>query len=110
MVNGFEDVQKVGVETLNRTVESVGALTRGVQSVATETAEFSKKTFEEGAAHLETLLGVKSLERAVEMQTEFLKASCEKMLGQAARFGELYVGVARDVAKPFEDVLPAAAK
>ena len=34
MVNGFEDVQKVGVETLNRTVESVGALTRGVQSVA----------------------------------------------------------------------------
>ena len=44
------------------------------------------------------------------MQTEFLKASYGKMLGQAARFGELYVGVAKDVAKPFEDVLPAAAK
>jgi len=110
MVNGFEDVQKAGLESLNRTVESVGAFSRGVQSVAAETAEFSKKSFEEGAAHLETLLGVKSLERAVEIQTEFLKASYEKMLGQAARFGELYVGLAKDVAKPFEDVLPAAAK
>ncbi len=110
MANGFEDVQKAGIETLNRAAESVGAFSRGLQSVAAETAEFSRKSFEEGAAHFETLLGVKSLERAAEIQTEFLKASYEKMLGQAARFGELYAGVAKDVAKPFDDVLPAAAK
>lgn len=110
MVNGFEDVQKVGIETVSRTLDSVGALSRGVQSLAAETAEFSRKSLEENAAHLETLAGVKSLERAIEMQTAFFRTSCEKMLGQAARFGELYVGLAKDVAKPFEDVLPASAK
>jgi phasin family protein len=110
MISGFESAQKVGQENINRALQSFGALSRGWQALANETAGFSKQSFEDGAAHLEKLLGVKSIEVAVAAQTDFVKSSYEKAVGQAARFGELYLDVVKDAAKPFEDLVGRVAK
>ncbi len=69
MINGFEDVQKAGQENMNRALESFGALSRGMQTLADETAAYSKTSFEASAAHMEKLLGTKSVEGAFEAQT-----------------------------------------
>jgi hypothetical protein len=53
---------------------------------------------------------VKSLEVAIEAQTNFVRTSYERAVGQAARFGELYVAFVREAVKPFEDYTPAAKK
>jgi phasin family protein len=107
MINGFEDVQKAGREGMNRALESFGALSRGWQTLASETAGYSKQSFEAGAAHVEKLLGAKSIDIAIEAQSEFVRASYEKAVGQAARFGELYLDLVKDVTKPFEDLFPS---
>lgn len=108
MINGFDDVQKVGKESMERTLASFGALTKGLQAIAAETADFSKRSFEDSAAHLERLFGSRSVESAVTAQADFLKASYEKAVGEANKIGELYVELAKDVAKPFEGFAPAA--
>ncbi len=110
MMNGFEDVQKAGREGMTRAMESFGALSRGWQALASETAGYSKKSFEEGAAHFEKLMGAKSIDVAFEAQSEFVRSSYEKAVGQAARFGELYMGLMKDVTKPFEDFVPSVKK
>ena len=110
MINGFDDVQKAGHESLNRALESFGALSRGWQMLADETADYSKKSFEAGATHLEKLLAAKSLDVAVEAQTIFVRASYEKAVGQAARFGELYLDLVKDATKPFKGFVPTAKK
>jgi phasin family protein len=110
MMNGFEDAQKAGREGMTRAMESLGALSRGWQTLANETAGFSKKSFEDSAAHVEKLLGAKSIDVAFEAQSEFVRSSYEKAVGQAARFGELYLGLVKDVTKPFEDFVPSVKK
>lgn len=110
MINGFEDVQKVGRESVSRAVESFGALSGGWQALASETAGYSKQAIEDGAAHVERLLGVKSFDIAAAAQTEFAKASYEKAVGQATRFGELYLDMVKDVVKPFEGLVATSAK
>lgn len=110
MINGFEDVQKAGQENLNRAMESFGAWSRGLQTLADETAAFSKTSFEASATHMEKLLGMKSVEGAFEAQTDFVRSSYEKAMGQAARFGELYLDLVKGATKPFEDVIPMAKK
>ena len=110
MINGFEDVQKAGRENMDRAVQSFSALSRGWQVLASETAGYSKQALEDGAAHFERLLGVKSLDVAVQAQSEFLKASYEKAAGQATRLSEIYLDVVKDAAKPFEGLVPTAAK
>ncbi len=110
MINGFEDFQKAGREGMTKTIESFGAVSKSWQTLASETAGFSKASFEEGAAHLEKLLGAKSVDVAFEAQTDYLRASYEKAVGQAARFGELYMDLVKEATKPFEGFVPAAKK
>jgi phasin family protein len=106
MINGFEDAQKFGREGMTRAVESLGALSRGWQAWANETAGYSKQSFEDGAAHVEKLLAARSLDVAVTTQSEFVKTTYEKAIGQATRFAELYLDAVKDVMKPFDGFLP----
>lgn len=110
MINGFEDVQKVGREGMSKAMESFGAVSRGLQTLASETAGFSKQSFEESAAHMEKMLGAKSIDVAFEAQSDFLRASYEKAVGQATRFGEIYMDLVKEATKPFEDLVPTAKK
>ena len=71
MINGFEDFQKAGREGMSKALESFGAVSKSWQTLASETAGFSKASFEEGAAHLEKLLGAKSIDVAFEAQTDY---------------------------------------
>ena len=109
MLNGFDDVQNVGRESVSRAVESFGALSKGLQAIAVEAADYSRRSFEQGAAHVQALTGVKSLDRAVEVQADYVRSACEDAVGQATRMGELCVDLARDMARPYEG-LSATAK
>lgn len=110
MINGFEDFQKAGREGVSRTIESFGAWSRGLQTLASETAGFSKQSFEEGAAHVEKLLGAKSFDVALEAQSNYLRSSYEKAVGQAQRVGEIYMDLVKEASKPFEGFVPAVKK
>jgi phasin family protein len=110
MISGFDEVQKAGRESMTKALESFGAWSRGMQTLASETAGYSKQSFEEGAAHVEKLLGAKSVDVAFEAQTSFMRSSYEKAVGQAARFGEIYLDLVKEASKPFEDMIPTAKK
>ncbi len=110
MNSGLENFQKANKENLDKAVESMGAVSKGLQAIAAESADYSKKSFEEGADHIEKLLGVKTLDTAVELQSAFFKRAYESAVGQATKIGELYIDVAKDAIKPFEDFVPSTRK
>jgi hypothetical protein len=109
MVQGFENFQKISKENVDATVKSLGAVSKSEQTIATETAEYSKKSFEQGSAALERLLGVKTFDKAVEVQTDYAKTAYESFVAQATRLGELYTGLAKELYKPFETAVAKAA-
>ena len=110
MTNGFEDYQKASQDGLKKTMESFGSYSKGLQAITVEAADYSKKSFEAGTAHVEALAGVKSLDKAIEAQSKFVKTAYEGAVAEATKLGELYVDLAKDLAKPFEAFLPKAAK
>jgi phasin family protein len=110
MINGFEDFQKAGRDNMSRALETFGAVSKGWQTLASETAGYSKASFEEGAAHLEKLLGATSIDVAFAAQTDYLRSSYEKAVGQAARVGEIYMDLVKEATKSFEGFVPAAKK
>ena len=48
-------------------------------------------------------LGVKTLDKAVELNTEFAKTSYEGLVAQATKMGELYTSLAKEAFKPVEE-------
>ena len=108
MVKNFEDLQQVGKDNMDSALKSWGALSKGGQAIAAEVADYSKKAFEEGTAALEKLFGVKSFDKAIELQTEYAKTAYEGFVAEASKLGELYADLAKEAYKPFESLLGKA--
>ena len=103
-----DQMQKFGKDGMDMAMASLGAWTKNAQAIASEVADYSKKSFEGSAAAWEKLMGVKSLEKAMEVQSEFLKASYEDFVAESTKLGELYVDLAKEAYKPFEGMLAKA--
>ena len=108
MMKNFEDLQQVSKENVDATLKSFGALSKSGQAIAAEMADYSKKAFEDGTAALEKLFGVKSLDKAIEVQTEYAKTAYEGFVAEATKLGELYTDFAKQAYKPFESVIAKA--
>ena len=108
MINNLEQFQKLGKENAEATVASFGAVSKGFQKIASELADYSKKVFDEGTAAAEKLLGVKSLDKAIEVQSDYVKTAYEGFVSESTKLGELYAGWAQEVYKPFETVVAKA--
>lgn len=110
MIQAFEDIQKYGKENLDLAIKAFGVQQKGVQAIATEVADYSKKAVEAGSVQFEKLLGVKTLDKAIELQAEFAKTSYEGYVAHATKVGELVTELAKEAAKPLETLFAKAGK
>jgi len=101
-------MHKFGKDSMDMALTSLGAWTKGAQAIAIEVVDYSKKSAEGSAAAWERLMGAKSLEKAMEVQTEYLKSSYEDFVAEATKLGELYVDLAKETYKPLESALAKA--
>lgn len=108
MVKNFEDLQQVSKENVDLAMKSMGAVSKSAQAIAAEIADYSKKSFDESTAVLEKLFGVKSFEKAIELQTEYAKTAYEGFVAEANKIGEMYAGLAKETYKPFETIMAKA--
>jgi hypothetical protein len=83
MVSNIEDMQQFGKDNMDAAMKSFGALSKSVQAIAIEMADYSKKLFEQGTATAEKLIGAKSLEKAIEVQSDYAKSSYESFVAEA---------------------------
>ena len=102
MVKNFDEMQQFGKDNLDASMKSFGAVSKSAQAIAVEFADYSKKMFEQGTAATEKLIGAKSLEKAFEVQSDFVKSSYESFVAEATKLGELYTDLAKEAYKPFE--------
>ena len=97
-----EEMQSFGKDNMDVAMNYFGAWGKGAQAIAAEVAEYSKKSFEGSSAAWEKLLGTKSPDKAMEVQSEYLKSSYEGFVAEATKLSEMYVDLFKDAYKPFE--------
>jgi phasin family protein len=102
MLKGFEEFQKVGKDGFDAAVRSFGEVNKGFQAIAAEVTDYSKKAFEDSTRAFEQLIGAKSIEQAVEIQSQYAKKAYDAYVAEVSKLGEMYVGLAKDAYKPVE--------
>lgn len=105
MLKNFEEIQKLGKDNVDVAVKQFGAVSKSFQAIATEVADYSKKSFEDSTAALEKLVGAKTLEKAIEIQSDYAKTAYEAFVAQATKLGALYTDLAKESCKPLEGFL-----
>ena len=96
----FEQHQN-GKEKIDATDASTNAFPGGFQAIATAYGDYTKKSFEDTKSFVEKLSGVKSFEKAIEIQTEFAKTAYETFVTESQKIGALYRDLAKQSYKPF---------
>jgi hypothetical protein len=102
MIQQFDQFQKFGQDNLDAVVKTFGAVTKGAQTIALEAADYARKSFEQSTVTVEKLVGAKTLDKAIEIHTDYLKNAYEGFVAQSTKIGELYAGVAKEAFKPYE--------
>jgi len=103
-----EEMNKLGKDGMETMLSSFGTWTKNAQAIAVEITDYSKKSIEDSAAAWERLMGAKTLEKAMEVQSDYLKSSYEDFVAEATKLGELYADIAKEAYKPFESALAKA--
>ena len=95
-----EEFQKVGKEGFEAAVRSYGDANKGFQAIIAEVTDYSKKAFENGTRAFEQLAGAKSVEQAVEIQSQYVKKAYEAHVAEMTKLGEMYTRLAQSAFKP----------
>ena len=100
-----EGMQKAATDNVNVAMKSFDTATKGFQAIAAELMKYQQKAFEDGAHAMQEFMTAKSPERAMQVQSEYIKSAYEGLAAQASRIGELYMQLAKESVKPLEGVL-----
>jgi phasin family protein len=94
-----EGVQR-GLEAASR---SFAEANKGFQALAAEMMNYSKATFDDAMRTWEQLIGVKSLDQAFDIQSQYAKRVYENHMAELSKLREMYTDMVRDASKPVED-------
>jgi len=100
-----EDIQQYGKQHFDTVVASASGVQNGLQAIATAYGDYTKKSFEHTRSYVEKLSGVKSLDKVLEVQTEFAKSSYETFVTESQKLAGLYTDLARQTYKPLEGLV-----
>ena len=108
MIANLEDIQKFTKDQMDAATAATTTLTKGLQTIAAEATDYSKKSFEKTSSTFEQLMAAKTPDAAFKIQSEFAKTAYEGFVAQATKMGELYTNFAKEAFKPVESAFAKA--
>jgi hypothetical protein len=94
-------------EVLPPDTRTIGAAARvdyfpvGIQAIAYAYADYTRKSFEDSRSFVEKLMGVRSLDKAIELQTEFARQACANFVAESQKICDLSGELARQISAPW---------
>jgi hypothetical protein len=103
----FPGIKAFGTAPFGAFTTATASSTKGLQAIAAETTDYSKKSFEKSRVLFEKLSGVKKIDEAIQLQSDFAKSAYEDFMAQTTKIGELYSSLAKEAFKPIMVTSPA---
>ncbi len=79
-----------------------------IQTIANAYGDYTRKSLEETTSFVEKLTGVRSLDKAIELQAEFARQAYETFVAESQKICQLYSELAKQIFKPFAGLLAKA--
>lgn len=79
-----------------------------LQTIANAYRDYTRKSFEQFGSYFEQLSGVRSLDKAMTVQTEFMKRAYETSVSESQKICELHSRLARQTFQPFRGLVGKA--
>jgi len=104
----YDEFTELGRENLSAVVKANEAFSEGIEAIGKEILGYARSSLESASQAAAALLGAKTLDEVVQLNTELAKSSIETMLQRSAKLSELGVSVANETLAPFGGRVEAA--
>ena len=105
MTKDFDVIEPAGNGHLNGVAMDLSSFSTTLQAIFAEGADYTKKSVESRLAVVEKLLGCKSLETVIQIQSEYAKMAYAAFVAQATKMGDLHSNLAKAAFKPAEQAI-----
>jgi hypothetical protein len=96
----MERTSTANVDTAMRSLEGP---TKATLAIASQMADYSKRSFDQSIKTMENLLSAKSLDKAFDVQTEYARAVYEGYVSQATKLGQLCADLGKEAFKSYQN-------
>jgi phasin family protein len=97
---GFSNLADFQKGTFEAMVASAGSLAKGVEKLTSEQTAFAKSTYEDGVAAAKAAATSKSVQEALDIQSDYLRSAFEKNLGQFNKMADFWISTTKEAAEP----------
>lgn len=104
----IDDLQAMSKQQIEAVTAFASTVSKGIQELATETADFSKHSMMTSAETVQKLFGAKSMETAIQIQTDYAKSAFEGFVARSTKINEIFGKIANDAFKPLRDAASTA--
>jgi hypothetical protein len=104
MSNAFDSIQSFGKDNVDVAMKAADAVAKGFQTIATEAADYGKRSFEAGSAAFEKIAAAKSVDAFVALQQDYVRSAYQGYVGQVTRFSEIVADMAKGAAAPYQSL------
>jgi phasin family protein len=114
MKDGFEKAAKnydqfmsFGRETAEAYMKSANAAGKAIESLNAELFAYARKSVEDGMAATKAIMSSKSIDEAIQLQSEFGRTAFEAYVDELAKVGDLALATAKVTAEPLQERVSA---
>lgn len=99
---GYGQIMSFGKDNAEAVVKSANVAGKGMETFNSEVFAYTRKSIEDSMAAAKAIMGAKSVDEAIQLQSEFSKAAFETYVDELAKFGNMMLAVAKSAAEPFQ--------
>src|SRR5262249_15636145 len=96
----YQRAAETGIEAASRSLTEAN---RGFPAIAAEVIQDSHVTLDDGMRPWGKLVGVRSLDEAIQVQSDYVKRAYDYHMAELSKLGEMCLGTMRDASKPVEN-------
>ena len=101
-VKGYDQLISFGKDNAEAVIKSATLAGKGLEAVNTEVFAYSRLTVEEGVEVTKAVLASKSIQEALEIQTDYVKTAFETYVTEMNKIRDLALSVAKQAAQPLQ--------
>jgi phasin family protein len=101
-VRGYDQFFAFSKDTAEAMIKSANAAGKGMETINSEVLSYTRKSVEDGIIASKAIMSAKSVNEAIQLQSEYSKAAFETYVDELAKFGDMALAITRSAATPLQ--------
>lgn len=94
------DIGEFGKDNVEAVVESASTFAKGVESIASEQANYAKSSMEKSVEQFKSVASAKTPQDFMEAQSDYFRSAFEANVSQMSKLSDMWIATTKDCSEP----------